>query len=77
MRRDVQHWERALELARTVAPEELPAIAKEYAIQLEFMGQYGEAMRYYEEALIGERAGVIGGEAEEKEEEHNWVCKSG
>jgi len=29
MRRDIQHWERALELAAQIAPDELPYIAKE------------------------------------------------
>ena len=29
MRRDIQHWERALELAAQIAPKELPFIAKE------------------------------------------------
>ena len=88
MRRDVQHWERALELARQIDPEELPFIAKEacrkcfslhpfvqYAIQLEFVGQHEQALHFYEEALVpGE-----GGEApiSEELEEHNWVCKSG
>jgi hypothetical protein len=29
MRRDIHHWQRALELAQAVAPDELPLIAKE------------------------------------------------
>lgn len=37
MRRDIQHWDRALELAQSIAPSELPLIAKEYAIQLELL----------------------------------------
>uniref|UniRef100_A0A914HUV5 WD repeat-containing protein 19 n=1 Tax=Globodera rostochiensis TaxID=31243 RepID=A0A914HUV5_GLORO len=76
MRRDVQHWERALELARSTAPEELPSIAKEYAIQLEFVGQHGEAFRYYEEALIPPSRGH-GHILSEEQEEHNLVCSAG
>jgi WD repeat-containing protein 19 len=37
MRRDVLHWDRALELAKVNAPAELPLISKDYAVQLEFL----------------------------------------
>ncbi|KAL3120594.1 hypothetical protein niasHT_007886 [Heterodera trifolii] len=77
MRRDVQHWERALELARQTAPDELPGIAKEYAVQLEFAGQHAEAFRYYEEALITSSSGNASKMSEEQREEHNWVCSAG
>ncbi|KAF7634437.1 hypothetical protein Mgra_00006192 [Meloidogyne graminicola] len=75
MRRDIQHWERALELATQIAPNELPYIAKEYAIQLEFMGQHEQSFHYFKQAII-----QINEEDEinnEELDEHNWVCKSG
>ena len=37
MRRDLQHWDSALQLANRLSPDEMPFISKEYAIQLEFM----------------------------------------
>jgi WD repeat-containing protein 19 len=36
MRRDLLHWQRALQLAARLAPEQTVAISKEYAQQLEF-----------------------------------------
>ena len=36
MRRDLLHWERALQMASRLAPHETSLIAKEYAQQLEF-----------------------------------------
>lgn len=37
MRRDIQHWDRALELAQSIAPSELSLISKKYAMHLELM----------------------------------------
>lgn len=36
MRRDLLQWEQALQLARNLAPHQVPLISKEYAQQLEF-----------------------------------------
>lgn len=36
MRRDLLHWNQALDLAKTLAAHEIPQISKEYAQQLEF-----------------------------------------
>jgi len=36
MRRDLLHWDQALELAKALAPHEISFISKEYAQQLEF-----------------------------------------
>ena len=36
MRRDLLHWESALNLAKTLAPDQMPFISREYAQQLEF-----------------------------------------
>lgn len=37
MRQDLQHWDKALQLAKRLAPDQIPFISKEYAAQLEFM----------------------------------------
>lgn len=37
MRRDLLHWDKALKLANRFAPDKIPNISKEYAVQLEFM----------------------------------------
>ena len=52
MRRDILHWEKAVDLARKIKPAELPKIAKEYANQLEFLGKYDEALKHYEDAVL-------------------------
>ena len=39
MRREPQQWDSALQLARTLAPEQIPFLCKEYAMQLEFTGE--------------------------------------
>lgn len=36
MRRDLLHWDQALNLAKTLAPDQIPYISKEYSQQLEF-----------------------------------------
>jgi len=36
MRHDLLHWDQALNLAGTLAPNQIPFISKEYAQQLEF-----------------------------------------
>ncbi|KAH7716252.1 hypothetical protein AAVH_16378 [Aphelenchoides avenae] len=71
MRRDVLHWDRALKLARETSPKDLPHISKEYAMQLEFVGQYDEALKYYEDAILDNK------DESEEVAEHNWVCQSG
>jgi WD repeat-containing protein 19 len=40
MRRDLLQWEQALTLAKTLAPDQLGTISREYAQQLEFKGEY-------------------------------------
>ncbi|GMS90421.1 hypothetical protein PENTCL1PPCAC_12596, partial [Pristionchus entomophagus] len=72
MRRDLLHWPRALSLAQQLKPDEIPHISKEYAQQLEYNGQYVDALRHYEE-------GELKAAAEETDEmlEHNEICRSG
>ncbi|CAH8554914.1 unnamed protein product [Schistosoma margrebowiei] len=51
MRRDLLHWEDALQLARNLAPKEIPFICREYAIEMEYTGDYINALMHYERAL--------------------------
>ena len=37
MRRDLLHWDQALQLAKKLSPDQIPFISREYAQQLEFM----------------------------------------
>lgn len=67
MRRDLMHWDAALQLAKALAPEEIPFISKEYAQQLEFTGDYMNALLHYEKGII----------KEESQREHNEQCACG
>ncbi|CAH8497761.1 unnamed protein product [Schistosoma turkestanicum] len=51
MRRDLLHWEDALQLARNLAPKEIPFICREYAMEMECIGDYVNALMHYERAL--------------------------
>lgn len=51
MRRDLLNWDQALELAKALAPDEIPHISKEYAQQLEFMGDYPNSLLHYEKGI--------------------------
>ncbi|NWY71077.1 WDR19 protein, partial [Erithacus rubecula] len=53
MRKDLQHWDKALQLAKRLAPDQIPFISKEYAVQLEFMGDYVNALAHYEKGITG------------------------
>ncbi|EYB86234.1 hypothetical protein Y032_0283g1331 [Ancylostoma ceylanicum] len=52
MRRDLLDWSKALALAEQLAPTEIPYISREYAQQLEFMGDYPSALAHYENGVI-------------------------
>ncbi|CAK6433228.1 unnamed protein product [Pipistrellus nathusii] len=65
MRRDLQHWDSALQLAKRLAPDQIPLISKEYAIQLEFTGDYVNALAHYEKGITGEN------------KEHDELCLAG
>ncbi|XP_072476603.1 WD repeat-containing protein 19 isoform X3 [Notamacropus eugenii] len=67
MRRDLQHWDSALQLAKRLAPEQIPFISKEYAIQLEFTGDYVNALAHYEKGITGDN----------KHLEHDEACLAG
>lgn len=51
MRRNLLQWDRALALAKKLAPAQLPAISCDYAAQLEFTGNVTEALSHFEQAL--------------------------
>ncbi|XP_076276053.1 intraflagellar transport protein Oseg6 [Lasioglossum baleicum] len=52
LRRDLMQWEQALNLAQKLKPDEIPYIAREYAQQLEFTGNYPKALSNYERGLV-------------------------
>ncbi|XP_045115021.1 WD repeat-containing protein 19-like isoform X2 [Portunus trituberculatus] len=67
MRRDLLHWDQALQLAKKLSPDQIPFISREYAQQLEFIGDYPGALTHYERGVVN-----IGGS-----EDHNAACKAG
>ncbi|XP_075715308.1 WD repeat-containing protein 19 [Rhinoderma darwinii] len=67
VRRDLQHWDSALQLAKRLAPNQIPFISKEYAIQLEFTGDYVNALAHYEKGMTGDSL----------YQEHDETCLAG
>ena len=67
MRRDLLHWDGALQLAKALAPEQIPFISKEYAQQLEFTGDYANALMHYEKGVT----------REDDQREHDESCAAG
>lgn len=67
--RDLLQCEQALNLAGSLAPEQVPFIAREYAQQLEFTGNYSEALFHYEKGLRD----YVGGNLSD----HSKLCKGG
>ncbi|VDP16148.1 unnamed protein product [Heligmosomoides polygyrus] len=72
MRRDLLDWSKALALAEQLSPTEIPYISREYAQQLEFMGDYPNALVHYENGIIENPD-----EETEQIQEHNEICRSG
>ncbi|XP_066257249.1 WD repeat-containing protein 19 isoform X1 [Euwallacea similis] len=66
MRRDLLQWEEALQLAKKVAQEQVSMISREYAQQLEFLGNYAEALMHYEIGL-----------QENLNPDHTFMCRAG
>ncbi|XP_030765268.1 WD repeat-containing protein 19 [Sitophilus oryzae] len=66
MRRDLLQWEEALELANKMALEQVSMISREYAQQLEFIGNYSESLLHYQRGL-----------QEDLSPEHTYTCKAG
>ncbi|KAL1115932.1 hypothetical protein AAG570_005427 [Ranatra chinensis] len=71
MRQHLLQWDQALQLARNLAPHQVPYTSLEYAHQLELTGLYSEALVHYERALVDriDTSPAI--------EEHNDKCRSG
>ena len=67
MRRDLLHWDSALQLAKALSPDQIPYISKEYAQQLEFTGDYTNALSHYEKGIT----------KEENQREHDESCAAG
>ncbi|XP_045076362.1 WD repeat-containing protein 19-like, partial [Coregonus clupeaformis] len=65
MRRDLQHWDSALMLAKRLAEDQIPFISKEYAVQLEFIGDYVNALSLYEKGIT------------HNNKEHDEACQGG
>ncbi|XP_015684513.1 WD repeat-containing protein 19-like, partial [Protobothrops mucrosquamatus] len=55
MRRDLLQWDSALQLAKRLAPDQIPFISKEYAVQLEFTGDYVNALAHYEKGITSNK----------------------
>uniref|UniRef100_A0A671TEN5 WD repeat domain 19 n=1 Tax=Sparus aurata TaxID=8175 RepID=A0A671TEN5_SPAAU len=51
MRRDLLHWDSALMLAKRLAEDQISFISKEYAVHLEFIGDYVNALAHYEKGM--------------------------
>ena len=67
MRRDLLHWDPALQLAKALAPDQIPFISKEYAQQLEFTGDYANALTHYEKGVTNDVS----------HKEHDEACAAG
>ncbi|XP_077574282.1 WD repeat-containing protein 19 isoform X1 [Stigmatopora nigra] len=67
MRRDLLHWDSALKLAKGLAEDQIPFLSKEYAIHLEFVGDYMNALAHYEKGMTHNN----------KFQEHDEVCHAG
>ncbi|XP_065554920.1 WD repeat-containing protein 19 isoform X2 [Lathamus discolor] len=67
MRKDLQHWDSALQLAKRLAPDQIPFLSKEYAMQLEFTGDYSNALSHYEKGITGNN----------KYQDHDEACLAG
>ncbi|XP_055600777.1 WD repeat-containing protein 19 [Uranotaenia lowii] len=77
--RDLLQWEQAMALASSLAPEQLPFLAREYAQQLEFTGNHAEALMNFERGLKYDSVpnsanGVI---QQDVIEQHVMLCKAG
>ncbi|KAG7241299.1 hypothetical protein INR49_025817 [Caranx melampygus] len=67
MRRDLLHWDSALMLAKRLAEDQIPFISKEYAVHLEFIGDYVNALAHYEKGMTHNN----------KFQDHDEACQAG
>ncbi|KAJ3055204.1 WD repeat-containing protein 19 [Rhizophlyctis rosea] len=75
LRRNLLHWEQALSLATTLAPDEITVIAREYAQQLEFDEKYSDALTLYDRAL--QKSSTTTSLPPILLEEHQIACSAG
>ncbi|KAJ3028907.1 UNVERIFIED_CONTAM: WD repeat-containing protein 19 [Siphonaria sp. JEL0065] len=74
MRRDLMHWDHALNLASKLSPSDVSLIAKEFASRLETESKFTEALSMYEKALESStRMKVV----ESVREDHQVACSAG
>ena len=45
-------WNQALQLAKSLDPQQIPFVSKEYAQQLEFTGDWANALLHYEKGRL-------------------------
>ncbi|XP_024914661.1 WD repeat-containing protein 19-like isoform X1 [Cynoglossus semilaevis] len=67
MRKDLLHWDSALSLAERLAEDQIPFICKDYAVHLEFIGDYVNALTHYEKGVTHN----------EEFQEHDEACQGG
>ena len=86
MRRDLLEWPKALVLAETMDPKEIPFLSKEYAQELELTqasisGPFFQRLNFsgdHANALANYEKGVVENENNTPElQEHNEICQSG
>ncbi|THD21180.1 hypothetical protein D915_008124 [Fasciola hepatica] len=70
MRRDLLHWDAALQLARKLAPQEIPMICREYALEMECIGDFMNALMHFERALTKVESTESGYEPEADENDY-------
>ncbi|KAG2385456.1 hypothetical protein C9374_003271 [Naegleria lovaniensis] len=68
MRRDLMNWDRALQLAQTLDPKQIPLISREYANQLELKGEFQKAYELYQRAIM---------DSNPENNAHNQMCNEG
>lgn len=71
MRRNLNEWESAIILANRLAKDLIPTLSREYAHQLELLGDYRNALDNYEKAYS--TAADINGAIDSKTNQHNAV----
>jgi WD repeat-containing protein 19 len=67
MRRGMQHYDQALDLANKFAKDQVPFISYEYALQLEYQQSFKLALGRYQSGVIGDS----------ENGEHDLKCKAG
>ena len=75
MRRDLLHWEQALKLARTLAADQVPVVAREFAKQLEFREEYEQALAMYQQGLSDNHPST--GAPWARDSTHDRACRVG